>query len=74
VNDREAPRSLRQSGMQRARCMDQEAGWTAIDLLQPDSTVLDRRIDQRAAPTAPEAVGLQSRYPRRGRPLVTLGP
>ncbi len=56
VNDREVPRPLRQSGTQRARCMDQEAGCTTLDLLQPDSIGLDRRIDRRAAPTAPEAV------------------
>ncbi len=57
MNDREAPRSLRQSGTQRACCMDQEARWTVLDLLQPDSTtVFDRRIDRRAAPTVPKAV------------------
>ena len=74
VNDREAPRSLRQSGMQRARCMDQEAGWTALDLLQPDSTVLDRRIDRRAAPTAPEAVVRSRLYLRRLLGKTLAGP
>ena len=43
-------------GHERARCMDQEAGCTTLDLLQPDSIGLDRRIDRRAAPTAPEAL------------------
>ena len=57
VSDHEAPCLLRQSGTQRARCMDQEAGWTALDRLGQDSTVLGRHIARRAAPTAPEAVG-----------------
>ena len=73
VNDREAPGSLRQSGTQRARCMDQEAGWIALDL-QPDSTVLDRPIDRRAAPTAPEAVVRSGLYLRRLPGQTSVGP